>query len=167
MAVMIRPAELDHATSWCRSSTVPMGDASCDLDPWPSRTRAPPGTSACSVDTPVSWNTGSIAEDAETPVGVLIIHQLDETAGQLEATILSPLWVPFVDLDLEASGPGYIMTLSVIEAQRGEGVGGQLLRFAERFRGPEGMSAILGNHDEASRRFFEQNGYAEAAGRKV
>ena len=29
------------------------------------------------------------------------------------------------------------------------------------------MSVILGNHDEASRRFLEENGYAEAADRKM
>ena len=62
--------------------------------------------------------------DAGTPVGALIIHKLFETAEQLEATILSSLWVPLVDLELEASGPGYIKTLPVIEAQRGQGVGG-------------------------------------------
>ena len=128
MAVMIRPAELDHATfmvplvndadggCFVRSGPLAQPDESPSWDVGLLRVR--------SVDTPVSWNMGWIAEDAETPVGVLIIHQLVETAGQLEATILSPLWVPFVDLELEASGPGYIKTLSVIEAQRGQGVGG-------------------------------------------
>ena len=29
------------------------------------------------------------------------------------------------------------------------------------------MSVILGDHDEASRRFFERNGYSEAARREM
>ena len=50
---------------------------------------------------------------------------------------------------------------------QGQGVGTQLLTFAERFRGPEGVSVIVGDHDEASRRFFERHGFREAACRSM
>ena len=171
MDLQIRPAELDDA-----SFMVPLvndADGGMPLAIWTSL--ALPGADPWHVglrrvqsdDTPVSWTMAWIAEDAGTPVGVLILHQLSETPEQLEATIMSPLWVPFVALELEASGSAYIKTLSVIEAMRGQGVGTQLLRFAEQFRGPEGMSVILGDHDEASRRFFERSGYTEAARRKM
>ena len=161
MELHIRPAELDDA-----SFMVPLvndADGGMPLAIWTSL--AQPGESPWDVglrrirsdDTPVSWSMGWIAEDGGRPVGVLIVHQLSETPEQLEATIMSPLWVPFVALELEASGSAYIKTLSVIEAMRGQGVGTQLLRFAERFRGPEGMSVIVGNHDQASRRFFERH----------
>jgi ribosomal protein S18 acetylase RimI-like enzyme len=86
---------------------------------------------------------------------------------QLEATIMSSLWMPFVQLELLVSDSGYITTLSVIEPLRGRGLGSQLLRFAERLRGPEGMSTIVSNHDEASQRFFERHGFAEAARRPI
>ena len=171
MDLRIRPAQLDDA-----AFMVPLvndADGGMPLAIWTSL--AQPGESPWHVglrrvrsdDTPVSWSMGWIAEDAGAPVGALIVHQLSETPEQLEATIMSPLWVPFVELELEASGSAYIKTLSVIEDVRGQGVGTQLLRFAERFRGPEGMSVIVGDHDEASRRFFERNVYNEAARRKM
>ncbi len=171
MDLTIRPAERDDAPFMVplvndADGGMPLAIwtslAKPDEDPWDVGLRR-----VQSDDTPVSWSMGWIAEDAGTPVGVLIVHQLSETAEQLEATIMSPLWVPFVELELEASGSGYIKTLSVIEAKRGQGIGAQLLRFAERFRGPEGMSVILGDHDEASRRFFGRNGYTEAARRRM
>lgn len=171
MDLSIRPAELDDASFM--APLVNAADGGMPLAIWTSL--ALPGADPWEVgirriqsdDTPVSWRMAWIVEDAGTPVGVLIVHQLSETPEQLEARIMSPLWVPFVELELLASDSGYIKTLSVVEAVRGQGVGTQLLRFAERFRGPEGMSVIVGNHDAASRRFFERNGYAEAARRPM
>ena len=171
MDLSIRPAELDDA-----AFLVPLvneADGGMPFAIWTSLAR--PGESPLDVglrrvrsdDTPVSWRMAWIAEDAGTPVGVLIVHQLSESPEQLEARIMSPLWVPFVELELLASDSGYIRTLSVIEGLRDQGVGTQLLRFAERFRGPEGMSVIVGNHDQASRRFFERHGFSEAARRPM
>ena len=171
MDLSIRPAELDDAPFM-----VPLvNDADGDMpfaiwtslalpgaDPWEVGLRR-----VQSDDTPVSWSMAWIAEEAGAPVGVLIVHQLSETPEQLEATIMSPLWAPIVELELLASDSGYIKTLSVIAAMRGQGVGTQLLAFAERFRGPEGMSVIVGDHDAASRRFFERAGFAEASRRRM
>jgi ribosomal protein S18 acetylase RimI-like enzyme len=169
--LMIRPAELDDAAFM--APLVNDADGGMPFHIWTSL--AVPGADPWEVgirriqsdDTPVSWRMAWIAEDAGTPVGVLIVHQLSESPEQLEATIMSPLWVPFVELELLASDSGYIRTLSVIEGLRDQGVGTQLLRFAERFRGPEGMSVIVGNHDQASRRFFERHGFSEAARRPM
>jgi ribosomal protein S18 acetylase RimI-like enzyme len=171
MDLRIRPAELDDAPFM--APLVNAADGGMPLHIWKSL--AVPGADPWEVgirriqsdDTPVSWRMGWIAEDGGTPVGVLIVHQLSETPEQLEATIMSPLWVPVVELELLASDSGYIKTLSVIEGLRGQGVGTELLRFAERFRGPEGMSVIVGDHDQASRRFFERNGFGEAARRPM
>jgi ribosomal protein S18 acetylase RimI-like enzyme len=171
MDLTIRPAELDDAPF-----LVPLvneADGGMPLAIWTSLAR--PGESPWDVglrrvksdDTPVSWRMAWIAEDAGRPFGALIVHQLAGTPEQLEATIMSPLWVPFVELELLASDSGYIKTLTVIEPLRSQGLGTQLLRFAERFRGPEGMSTIVANHDEAARRFFERNGFAEAARRPM
>lgn len=169
MDLRIRPAELCDAPFM-----VPLvndADGGMPLHIWTSLAR--PGEDPWAVglrrvrsdDTPVSWRMGWIAEDAGAPVGVLIVHQLAETPEQLEATIMSPLWVPFVELELLASDSAYIKTLSVIAGRRGQGVGTQLLRFAERFRGPEGLSTIVANHDHRSLQFFERAGFAEAARR--
>lgn len=171
MDLRIRPAEIDDAPFM-----VPLvndADGGMPLHIWTSLAR--PGESPWDVglrrvrsdDTPVSWRMAWIAEAAGAPVGVLIVHQLSETPEQLEATIMSPLWVPFVELELLASDSGYIKTLSIVAGLRGQGLGTRLLRFAERFRGPEGVSTIVGNHDAASLRFFERHGFSEAARRPM
>lgn len=171
MDLSIRPAELSDAPFM-----VPLvndADGGMPFAIWTSLAQA--GESPWEVglrrvrgdDTPVSWRMGWIAERAGRPVGVLIVHQLSETPEQLEATIMSPLWVPIVELELLASDSAYIKTLSVTKEVRGQGVGTRLLAFAERFRGPEGMSVIVGDHDAASRRFFERAGFAEAVRRAM
>jgi ribosomal protein S18 acetylase RimI-like enzyme len=100
-------------------------------------------------------------------VGAAIVHQLAETPEQFEATIMSPLWVPFVELELQASDTGYIKTLTLIETVRGQGLGSQLLRFVQGFRGPQGLSTIVADHDRRSRRFFERHGFRESARRPM
>ena len=171
MDLRIRPAELDDAAFM--APLVNDADGGMPLHIWKSL--AFPGADPWDVgirriqsdDTPVSWRMGWIAEDAGTPVGLTVVHQLSETPEQLEATIMSPLWVPIVELELLASDSAYIKTLSVVDAMRGQGIGTKLLTFAERFRGPEGMSVIVGDHDEPSRRFFERNAFSEAARRPM
>lgn len=120
-----------------------------------------------SDDTPVSWRMAWVAEASGVPAGVVIVHQLSETPEELEATIMSPLYRPFVELELQASDTAYIRSISVSEGWRGQGVGTRLLAFAERFRGPEGTSVIVADSDGRSRHFFGTQGYAEAARRKM
>jgi ribosomal protein S18 acetylase RimI-like enzyme len=169
--LQIRPAELDDAAFM--APLVNAADGGLPLQIWTSL--AIPGADPWHVgirriqsdDTPVSWRMAWIAEIGGAPAGVAIVHQLSETPEELEATIMSPLWVPIVELELLASDTAYIKTISVVPDVRGQGVGTRLLAFAERFRGPEGTSVIVANHDESSLRFFERNGYAEAARRAM
>jgi hypothetical protein len=101
MDLSIRPAELSGAP--VMAPLVNDADGGMTLAIWTSLAR--PGESPWDVglrrvrgdDTPVSWRMGWIAEVAGRPVGVLIVHQLSETPEQLEATIMSPLWVPIVE----------------------------------------------------------------------
>ena len=171
MDLQIRPAELDDAPFM--APLVNAADGGLPLQIWTSL--AFPGADPWEVgirriqsdDTPVSWRMAWIAEVGGVPAGVLIVHQLSETPEELEATIMSPLWVPIVELELLASDSAYIKTLSVTEAMRGQGVGTRLLAFAERFRGPEGTRVIVADHDERYRRFFEHNGYSELSRRPM
>jgi ribosomal protein S18 acetylase RimI-like enzyme len=171
MELQIRPAEIDDAAFM--APLVNAADGGLPLQIWKSL--AVPGADPWDVgvrriqgdDTPVSWRMAWIAEVEGVPAGVVIVHQLSETPEELEATIMSPLWVPIVELELLASDTAYIKTISVLPDVRGQGVGTRLLAFAERFRGPEGTSVIVANHDERSRRFFERNGYAEVARRPM
>jgi len=171
MDLTIRPAELNDA-----AFMVPLVNAAgcglpfqiwtalaqCDEDPWTVGLRR-----ILSDDTPVSWRMAWIAEVDGLPVGIVIVHQLSETPEEMEATIMSPLYRPFVELELQASDTAYIRSISVLEGMQDQGVGKRLLAFAERFRGPEGTSVIVADSDERSRRFFERNGYTEAVRRPM
>src|SRR3712207_2364434 len=171
MDLQMRPAELDDAPF-----LVPLvneADGGMPFHIWSSR--ALPGADPWEVglrrvqsdDTPVSWRMAWIAQSGGERVGAVIVHQLAETPEQLEATIMSPLWVPFVELELLASDSAYIRTLTVAEGFRGQGIGTRLLAFAERFRGPEGLSTIVADHDRRSLGFFGRNGFREAARRPM
>lgn len=169
--LQMRPAELDDAAFM--APLVNEADGGLPLHVWKSL--AFPGADPWDMgirriqsdDTPVSWRMAWIAEVGGERVGTVIVHQLAETPEQLEATIMSPLWVPFVELELLASDSAYIKTLTVAEGFRGREIGTRLLRFVERFRGPEGMSTIVANHDTRSLGFFERNGFTEAARRPM
>jgi ribosomal protein S18 acetylase RimI-like enzyme len=70
-------------------------------------------------------------------------------------------------LELLASDSAYIKTLTVAEGYRGQGIGTRFLSFAERFRGPEGMSTIVTDHDRRSLSFFMRSGFRETARRPM
>jgi hypothetical protein len=148
MDLRIRPAQLDDAVFM-----VPLvndADGGMPLHIWKSL--AFPGADHWDVgirriqsdDTPVSWRMGWTVENAGTPVGLAILHQLSETPEQLEATIMSPLWVPIVELEVLAADSGYIKTLSVSKAMRGAG----------RRRGPSGSCS--GSPEAPRRSSLEQ-----------
>jgi ribosomal protein S18 acetylase RimI-like enzyme len=42
-----------------------------------------------------------------------------------------------------------------------------LLAFAERWRGPRGMSLIVSDNNEGARRLYEREGYAEVGRRRM
>ena len=171
MDLTIRPAEPEDAPFM-----VPLVNASSGGLPFQIWTSlAQPGESPWDVglrrvrsdDTPVSWRMAWIAEVSGVPAGVAVVHQQAETPEELEAAIMSPLYRPFVELELEAFDTAYIRVLSVSEAMQGRGVGTRLLSFAERFRGPEGTSIIVADSNEGAWRFFERSGYSEAARRRM
>ena len=171
MDLQIRPAHREDAAFM--APLVNAADGGLPLQIWKSL--ALPGADPWEVgirriqsdDTPVSWSMAWIAEIGREPVGVAIVHQLSETPEELEATIMSPLWVPIVELELQASDTAYIKTISVAAGARGQGIGTRLLAFAERFRGPEGTSVIVADHDVRSLGFFERQGYSEVARRPM
>jgi ribosomal protein S18 acetylase RimI-like enzyme len=80
---------------------------------------------------------------------------------------LPPLFVPLQELENEAPGTGYVHILSTLREMRGRGVGKRLLDFADRYRGPNGMSIIVADNNHGARRLYERCGYREAARRRM
>ena len=115
----------------------------------------------------VSWRKVWIAEVSGAPAGVLRVYQQPTAPEPVSLADLPPLVRPIVELEAEAAGTGHVQFLSVAESLRGRGVGTALLRFAERWRGPRGMSLIVADSNASARRLYAGHGYTDAARRPV
>lgn len=170
MDLLIRPATPDDA-----AFMVPLinaADGGIPLQIW--ATMAEPGETPWDVglrrvrgdDSVVSWRRAWIGEVSGTPAGGVIGHRKADTPEEGNHALASPQLQPLEELEAEAFGAGYINMMSVAERWQGRGIGTALLLDAERLRGPRGMSLIVSDENEKARRFYERNGYVEAARRR-
>lgn len=106
------------------------------------------------------------AELEGRPAGCLIAYQQPDVAPPLDPDLPSML-APLQELENEAPGTGYVYVLSTAAGMRGRGVGTRLLDFAERYRGPNGMSLIVADNNTGAKKLYERCGYAEAARRRM
>lgn len=74
---------------------------------------------------------------------------------------------PLLELEAEAPDTGYVYALSTVREMQGQGVGSRMLEFAERYRGPAGMSIIVSDANSGARRLYERHGYRHAATRPM
>jgi ribosomal protein S18 acetylase RimI-like enzyme len=131
-------------------------------DPWELALRH-----VSSDDYPVSWRKAWIAEVSEEPAGLLFAYRLPDAPEEVEHSSISPIFDVLDELEAEAHGTGHVYLMSVAEPVRGQGVGTALLAFAERWRGPRGMSLIVSDNNEGARRLYERQGYAEVGRRRM
>jgi ribosomal protein S18 acetylase RimI-like enzyme len=136
---------------------------------------APPGVDpwtfardfVCDDDTPLSWRKAWMAEVSAEPVGFVLPIRLPDVPEEGDHTPMSPVLQPLDELEAEAHGTGHVYLMAVSEEMRGQGVGSALLQFAERWRGPRGMSLTVADANEGARRLYERNGYVEAGRRRM
>jgi CheY-like chemotaxis protein/GNAT superfamily N-acetyltransferase len=74
---------------------------------------------------------------------------------------------PLQELENLAEGTTHISYLCTIDSWRGEGIGSAMMRFAERRRGPRGMSIIVASSNSGARALYNRSGYSEAARRPM
>ena len=120
-----------------------------------------------SGDTGWSWRNAWIAELSGRPAGVLNVHPMPPAPDPAARAALPAMVRPLVELEAEAAETTYVGALSVLEDERGRGVGSALLSHAERGRSQKGMSLFVLDHNLAARRLYERNGYAETARRRT
>ncbi len=114
----------------------------------------------------ISYRHAWIAEVEGRRAGCLIARRQPDVPPPLDPKSPS-LFVPLQELENGASGTGYVYILSTIREMRGRGVGTRLLSFAEKYRGPNGMSLIVADHNVRAKRLYERCGYAEGARRRM
>ncbi|WP_193369226.1 GNAT family N-acetyltransferase [Pelagibius marinus] len=119
-----------------------------------------------SEDSGISYRHSWIAEAEGRPAGCLITRALPDPSPPLDPD-LPPLFVPLQELENEAPGTGYVYVLSTLREMRGRGIGTRLLGFAERYRGPRGMSLIVADNNTGAKALYERCGYREAARRHM
>jgi ribosomal protein S18 acetylase RimI-like enzyme len=108
-----------------------------------------------------------MAEVSGEPVGFVLPIRLPDVPEEGDHTPMSPVLQPLDELEAEAHGTGHVYLMAVSEEMRGQGVGSALLQFAERWRGPRGMSLTVADANEGARRLYERNGYVEAGRRRM
>lgn len=111
-----------------------------------------------SEDAGISYKNAWIAELGGRPSGCLIAYQKTEEAEEIDED-MPPMLRPIVELENLAVGTGYVYILSAIAEMRGRGIGTSLLSFAEKFRGPNGMSLIIADNNTRARALYERHGY--------
>jgi ribosomal protein S18 acetylase RimI-like enzyme len=130
-------------------------------DPWQVGIRR-----AASEDAKISYRNTWIADINGRACGCLIAYRQPwkpQTVPDDAPAIMRPL----LELECEAPDTGYVYVLSTISEMRGRGIGTSLLEFAERYRGPSGMSLIVSNANAGARRLYERCGYTAAASRPM
>ena len=111
-----------------------------------------------SEDAGISYKNAWIAEFGGRTSGCLIAYQKTEEAREIDED-LPPMLRPIVELENQALGTGYIYVLSTVAEMRGRGIGTSLLSFAEKFRGPNGMSLLVADNNTGARSLYERHGY--------
>lgn len=163
---MIKP-EIRRANKPDAAFLVPLVDrASEGLSSHIWGTLAEPGQSAESFgleriqseDAGISYTNAWIAEIEGRPLECVIAYQKPEVPEELDSEVFS-LFKPLMVLEREAFATGYVYILSTVSQARGQGIGSSLLTFAERYRGPRGMSLIVADNNIGARKLYERNGY--------
>ncbi|MRX51487.1 GNAT family N-acetyltransferase [Paracoccus sp. S-4012] len=170
MALAIRPAVREDA-----AFLMPLVDAAGEGLPrhhWagmagPGQAPEAVGLARVAGDTAsVSWRRAFVAERDGVPAGCLYAYRLPDRPEPMPRD-MPPVFVPLQELEDEAAGTGHVHILATAPGHRRHGVGAALLRFAERERGPRGMSLIVADSNTAARAVYAAAGYAVAARRKV
>jgi ribosomal protein S18 acetylase RimI-like enzyme len=115
-----------------------------------------------------SYRNATVAEERREVVGALIGYVIvpDETG----LATMPPQFRPIQELENEAPGHWYVNVLAVYPEVRGRGVGGHLLREADRIgtaTAPRGMAIIVDEANEGAHRLYRRHGYRIAATRPI
>lgn len=115
-----------------------------------------------------SYRNATIAEERREVVGALIGYVIvpDETG----LATMPPQFRPIQELENEAPGHWYVNVLAVYPEVRGRGIGGLLLREADRIgtaTAPRGMAIIVDEANEGAHRLYRRHGYRVAATRPI
>lgn len=119
-----------------------------------------------SEDAGISYSNAWVAETGGRRVGCLIAYQKPDKPEEVPSDV-SPLFEPLMMLEREAYGTGYVFVLSTVAQARGQGIGTSLLAFAEKYRGPRGMSLIVADNNTGARKLYERQGYERTASRPM
>lgn len=115
-----------------------------------------------SDDAGISYTNAWVAEADGRPAGCLIAYEIPESPEPV-APDENPMVRPLLELEYKAAGTGYVYVLSTRPDMRSHGVGTALLGFAERYRGPKGMSLIVADNNPRARALYERCGFQEKA----
>jgi ribosomal protein S18 acetylase RimI-like enzyme len=116
-----------------------------------------------------SYRNATIIEHDRQAAGCLIGYEIPDNPDPVVSD-MPPMFVPLQELENLAPATWYVNVLAVLPQYRNQGLGMQLLSFADktgRTLGKRGMSVIVSDGNEGARRLYERSGYRFAATRPM
>ncbi len=113
-------------------------------------------------DGAMSWRNATVATIEGQTAGLLITDELAETDAELSSDT-HPIVRPLIRLENMARSTRTLAALAVFEPFRRKGVASKLLQRAEMGAGPNGMSAIVTDLNDAAAAFLARHGFAHTA----
>ncbi len=116
-----------------------------------------------------SYKNAIVADLGAGAIASLVGYRQPAAPQPIDADT-QPIIRPLLELENLAPDTWYVNVLAVLEAHRGHGHGGGLLRLADSIAAAEGapaMSIIVADTNTGARRLYERHGYRETASRPM
>ena len=126
-------------------------------------------TRAAREDGSFSYRNATMIEHNGRVAGCLIGYVISNVIAPVSPE-MPAMFVPLQELENAAPGTWYVNVLAVLPAHRNQGLGSELLRFADETGhslGQRGMSVIVSDANLGARRLYEKHGYEEFDRRKM
>ena len=118
------------------------------------------------TETDIYFGNCWIAETASGGLGGLVLYVPPKSSSQ-DSDVVLDFMAPLEELETLAEGTVYVSYLCTIDSYRGQGIGSALLKFAERQKGPNGMSIVVSSANSGARALYQRFGYNETTRRPM
>ena len=166
MPITLRPATRDDAENIARLANIAGEGFPCAI--WEStaeggKSAMAVGTEKAASDTGIfSWTHATFAEVDGEVAGMAVSYLLANTPEVIDEQ-MHPMYRPMIKLENEALETRYVSMLATFPQYRKTGVADALLHNEESMPGPNGLSFITSDRNQAARQFLTARGYREAA----
>jgi ribosomal protein S18 acetylase RimI-like enzyme len=121
------------------------------------------------IESPSHFSRWTIVSMAEEVVGAFVAYPLTDPYKAGDVKDLPDVYTPMLELEHEAVGSWYVMTLSLFPEYRNQGFGTAMLtrvRETAKTSGYDRLSIMVVSDNSDALRLYERFGFAEVARRR-